>query len=173
MKKLILLLGVLVSLTAANVVFGQSGVITYEVKVNLHRRLPPERADMKAMIPEFRTTKEQLFFNGNESLYKPLIEDEDEEVGGGGMRMVIRQPNNEIYLDQATGKIISKQEFMGKNYLIEERLTLADIAIIPFIRQTMRTREGEFDMTPYPRVLAWANGMLETLWFKDIMLKKG
>lgn len=61
----------------------------------------------------------------------------------------------------------------GKKYLIEERLTLADIAIIPFIRQIMRTREGEFDMTPYPRVLAWANGMLETLWFKDIMLKKG
>lgn len=125
MKKLILLLGVLVSLTAANVVFGQAGVITYEVKVNLHRRLPPERADMKAMIPEFRTTKEQLFFNGNESLYKPLIEDEDEEVSGGGMRMVIRQPNNEIYLDQTTGKIISKQEFMGKNYIIDDSVKLS------------------------------------------------
>ncbi len=61
---------------------------------------------------------------------------------------------------------------VGKNYLIEERLTLADIAIIPFIRQIMRTREGEFDMAPYPRVLAWANIILETAWFKDSMLKK-
>ncbi|MDZ7650694.1 MAG: hypothetical protein U5K54_28120 [Cytophagales bacterium] len=70
MKKMILLLGVLVSLTAAHVVFGQtSGVITYEIKVNMHRRLPPERADMKAMIPEFRTTKEQLFFNGEMNRY--------------------------------------------------------------------------------------------------------
>ena len=64
MKKLLLLAGILVSLAAANVVFGQTtGVITYEVKVNLHRRLPPDRADMKAMMPEFRVTKEQLFFN--------------------------------------------------------------------------------------------------------------
>lgn len=126
MKKLILLLGILVSLTAANVVFGQaSGVITYEIKVNLHRRLPPERADMKGMIPEFRTTKEQLFFNENESLYKPLIEDEEEEMGGGGMRMVIRQPNNELYLDQSSGKILSKQEFMGKNYLIEDSVKVS------------------------------------------------
>lgn len=126
MKKLILLLGILVSLTAAHVVFGQTtGVITYEIKVNLHRRLPPERADMKGMIPEFRTTKEQLYFNENESLYKPLIEDEDEEMGGGGMRMVIRQPNNELYLDQTSGKILSKQEFMGKNYLIEDSVKVS------------------------------------------------
>lgn len=126
MKKLILLLGILVSLTAADVVFGQTtGVITYEIKVNLHRRLPPERADMKGMIPEFRTTKEQLFFNESESLYKPLIEDEEEEMGGGGMRMVIRQPNNELYLDQTSGKILSKQEFMGKNYLIEDSVKVS------------------------------------------------
>lgn len=106
--------------------FGQTtGVITYEIKVNLHRRLPPERADMKGMIPEFRTTKEQLYFNENESLYKPLIEDEDEEMGGGGMRMVIRQPNNELYLDQTSGKILSKQEFMGKNYLIEDSVKVS------------------------------------------------
>ncbi|MBL7876650.1 MAG: GLPGLI family protein [Cyclobacteriaceae bacterium] len=126
MKKMILLLGILVSLTAAHVVFAQtSGVITYEIKVNMHRRLPPERAEMKAMIPEFRTTKEQLFFNGNESLFKPLIEDEDEEVSGGGMRIVMRQPNTEIYLDQTSGKMISKQEFMGKNYLIEDSVKLS------------------------------------------------
>lgn len=126
MKKMILLLGILVSLTAAHVVFAQtSGVITYEIKVNMHRRLPPERAEMKAMIPEFRTTKEQLFFNGNESLFKPLIEDEDEEVSGSGMRIVMRQPNTEIYLDQTSGKMISKQEFMGKNYLIEDSVKLS------------------------------------------------
>lgn len=125
MKKLILLLGILVSLTAAQVVFGQTGVITYEIKINMHRRLPPDRADMKAMIPEFRTTKQQLFFNENESLYKPLIEDEEEEIGGGGMRMVIKQPNNELYLDQAAGKLISKQEFMGKTYLIDDSVKVA------------------------------------------------
>jgi GLPGLI family protein len=129
MKKILILLGVLVSLTAANVVLAQTaeGVITYEVKVNLHRRLPPERQEMKAMIPEFRTTKEQLFFNENESLYKPLIEDEveDSNSGGGGVQIRMQQPNNEFYFDQASQSVVSKQEFMGKNYLIEDSLRLS------------------------------------------------
>jgi len=127
MKRIILILGVLVSLAAVNIVMGQSaeGVITYEVKVNLHRRLPPERADMKSMIPEFRTTQEQLFFNATASLYKPLIEDEPEEISGGGMHMQFKQPNNETYLDQHAGVIISKQEFMGKDYLMEDSVKVA------------------------------------------------
>lgn len=127
MKKILLLVGILVSLAAANVVFGQTtGVITYEVKVNLHRRLPPDRADMKAMMPEFRVTKEQLFFNESESLYKPLIEDEEEEeMGGGGMRIRMRQPNTEIYLNQSSGKMVSKQEFMGKDYLIDDSVKVS------------------------------------------------
>ncbi len=60
----------------------------------------------------------------------------------------------------------------GKKYLIEERLTLTDIAIIPFIRQIMRTREGEFDFAPYPHVLAWTNSIIETDWFKNEVMKK-
>ena len=130
MKRIIILLGVIVSLTAARIVFGQGteGVITYETKINMHRRLPPERAQMKAMIPEFRTTKQQLFFKTAESLYKPLIEDEEEETsasGGGGVRMVMRTPNNEIYLDQNSSRLVSKQEFFGKDYLIEDSVKMA------------------------------------------------
>ena len=131
MKRILILLGVLTSLTAAHIVFGQTpeGVITYEVKVNMHRRLPPERAEMKTMIPEFRTTKQQLFFKNAESIYKPLIEDEDEETSahgnGGGTRMVMRMPNVEIYLDQNSSMILSKQEFMGKEYLIQDTIKVA------------------------------------------------
>jgi glutathione S-transferase len=61
---------------------------------------------------------------------------------------------------------------MRESYLVEERLTLADIAIIPFIRQIMRTREGEFDFSPFPRVLAWTNSIIETDWFKNEVMKK-
>ncbi|MBL7858500.1 MAG: GLPGLI family protein [Cyclobacteriaceae bacterium] len=131
MKRILILLGVLVSLAAAQVVFGQvtQGVITYETKINLHRRLPKEREEMKAMIPEFRTTKEQLFFRGSESLFKPLIEDEEEDIvgtaGGGTFQMRMRQPNTEVYMDQNETIFISKQEFMGKEYLIEDTLKMS------------------------------------------------
>lgn len=57
-------------------------------------------------------------------------------------------------------------------YLVGESLTLADIAIIPFIRQIMRTREGEFDFTPYPSVQKWTNSIIETDWFQNIVMKK-
>lgn len=128
MRKVLLIVGILTSLAVAQVVLGQSteGVITYDVKVSLHRNLPPERAEMKSMIPEYRTTKEQLFFNAQESMYKTLIEDDEEqEFGGGGVRMVMRQQNTELYLNPGAEKIISKQEFMGKEYLIEDTLKMA------------------------------------------------
>lgn len=126
MKRVVLIAGILVSLAAFEVVFGQttSGVIEFETKINLHRTLPPGREGMKSMIPEFRTNRNQLFFNENESLYKPIIEDEEDEdePQGGGVVMRFNMPNNEMYLNQAEGKSISKEEFFGKTYLITDSI---------------------------------------------------
>jgi GLPGLI family protein len=124
MRKILLLIGIFMSMVAFKVVMAQStaGVIEFEVKVNLHKTLPPGREEMKAMIPEFRTHKQQLFFNEKESLFKPIIEDEGDEDQGGGITMRFRQPNIEIYMNQATGKNVSKEEFFGKIYLIEDSL---------------------------------------------------
>ena len=129
MKKIVLVLGVAVSFAAAEIVVDliQEGVITYEVKVNVHRTLPKERESMKNMIPEFRTSQHQLFFNPNESLYKPVEEEEEEnfEQDGGGMRMRFQQPRIEMYFDPATARRITQQEFMGKEYLIEDSLQVS------------------------------------------------
>lgn len=134
MKSLLVILGILVCLAAAEVVFAQNqgpdGVITYEDKINLHRRLPPGQEARKAMIPEFRSTKQQLFFNESESLYKPIIEDEEEDMnagghGSGGMRFSFKAPNVEIYINPGTTSIISQREFMGKEYLIEDTLKIS------------------------------------------------
>lgn len=57
-------------------------------------------------------------------------------------------------------------------YLVDERLTIADVAIIPFIRQIMRTRDGEFDFTDFPRVEAWTRAIIDTKWFEDEVMKK-
>lgn len=132
MKRLLVLVGILVSLAAAQAVFAQNtdGVIVYEVKINLHRRLPPGMEERKAMIPEFRTTKQQLFFNANESIYKPIIEDEEEDMthgssGHGGVTIRMQQPNDETYIVPGTSQILTKREFMGKDYLIEDTLKIS------------------------------------------------
>src|SRR5690348_12376648 len=130
MKRLLIIIGIVVCVAAANVVWGQAeGVITYETKVNLHRRIPPEREAMKAMIPEFRTSKDQLFFKGPESHYKPLIEDAEEDMSStashGGMVIKMQIPTSETYVNQQTQEIITQQEFQGKQYLVVDTLKVA------------------------------------------------
>lgn len=126
MKRILLILGILVSLTAAQFVFAQTeGAITFEIKINMHRNLPADRQEMKNMIPEFRTNQDLLVFNANESLHKPIIEDEEDQFdNGGGMRMRFARPMNEVYVNREQSKRILLQDFMGKKYLIEDSLSV-------------------------------------------------
>lgn len=103
----------------------QEGVITFETRVNLHRSLPQEREELKSMMPEFRTSREQLFFNAEESLYRPVEEEEEEEFGGGSVRIKMRNPRVEIYTHKTNAVRLTQQELMGKNYLIEDSLKIA------------------------------------------------
>ena len=75
-------------------------------------------------------------------------------------------------LVQVLEDALTKDGPSQNRYLLGERLTLADIAIIPFVRQIMRTREGEFDFTPYPKVHAWTNSIIETDWFKEVVMNR-
>ncbi len=128
MKKIMLLAGVITMASAVMQCAAQDveGVITYEAKLNMHRRIPPEREEMKKMMPEFRVSKEQLFFNEKESIYKPLIEDDSDDLdNGGGMRVQIAKPYFEYYSNKETNEVVSQREFMGKNYLITKPLNIA------------------------------------------------
>jgi GLPGLI family protein len=132
MKRIVILIGVVVCAAAASIVFGQvaEGIITYEVKINMHRTLPPDRQDMKDRIPEFRILKQQLAFNNAESLYTPIIEDDDDDAdfGGGGSRggrMRFRGPQADYYTDQSRSRMVIRREVMGKYYLIEDSLKIA------------------------------------------------
>lgn len=122
------MLGVLVCMLAAHVVFAQQqGVITYENRVNMHRNIPADRQEMKAMVPEFRSTNMQLIFNGEESVYKTVVEDEDEQftAGGGNVRYSFRMPKTEIYTNSSTSDVFSLQELMGKKYVIHDTVEVS------------------------------------------------
>jgi glutathione S-transferase len=57
-------------------------------------------------------------------------------------------------------------------YLLGGHMTLADIALIPFMRQIMRTRGGEFDWSELLLTEAWTKQLIETEWFENEVMKK-
>jgi GLPGLI family protein len=119
MKYLILMiLSVLPFLASAQI----SGKIVYEEKMDLHRRLPPERAEMKDMIPQFNSSFWEMTFSGNESIYKAKKQEEQEFTGSsGGAHMTMRmgRDNRELYKNLDTEVMIDSREFMQKQFLIK------------------------------------------------------
>lgn len=100
------------------------GVVQYDEKMNMHRNLPPDAADMRAMIPEFRTNKNELLFNASESLYKNVeVEDEDDDAQNGGVMIKITAPEATLYNNFATHRKAHLREFMDQRYLILDSLT--------------------------------------------------
>lgn len=56
--------------------------------------------------------------------------------------------------------------------LVSTELTLADIAIIPFVRQIMRTRNGIFDWKDFRQIIRWSDQILGQDWFDDVVMTK-
>ena len=56
-------------------------------------------------------------------------------------------------------------------YLLAERITLADIALFPFIRQFAYVDKDWFDQSPYPKLRAWLEQLLMSELFLAAMKK--
>ena len=99
------------------------GRIRYEEKVDVHRRIPEERAEMKEMIPRFRSSFFNLFYTAEASKYKAQEVTDDEEVtrtqGDTQFRMRMAQPRREVYKNLAEDKMVDEREFMTKMFLIK------------------------------------------------------
>jgi GLPGLI family protein len=104
----------------------KEGKIIYERKSNMHKRLSPENENMKAMIPEFNTGKQQLLFSGDESIFSAMPDEEDirDQAGQEGGRINIRMNSgsSETYKNYATEKIVELRELGPKKYIIEDTL---------------------------------------------------
>ena len=127
MKATLLIAGVLACVASSQIPFLQSteGIISYQTKINLHRNLPEERQAMKNMLPEFRSHMDELVFNKDESLYKPvdaLPAEDTNNMQRAPMRM--RRPQMEVYTNRNDLKRVTVREFRGKKYLIEDSLRI-------------------------------------------------
>ena len=105
----------------------QQGTITYERKINMHRRT--DDAQMKAMLPEFSTSRHVLFFSDSVSVYKSIREEESpdpfESNGGPGPRIMIRMgpgENGILYKNFAKRLILEQTELADKNYIVDDTM---------------------------------------------------
>jgi len=125
MKKIVFILAAIISFQMAAAQL-KEGKIIYERRVNMHKRLPPENENMKSMIPEFNTSKQQLLFAGDESIFSALPEEQDirDQAGQDGNHIVMRMDNgnSETYKNYATERIAELRELGPKKYVIEDTL---------------------------------------------------
>lgn len=104
----------------------KEGTILYEKKVNLHKTIQNEQ--MKAMMPEFRTSRHQLLFSDSVSIYRMIPETEapDPFSSGGGGPIMINVGGGadagDLYKNFAQSKGVQSAEFGGKNYLVIDTL---------------------------------------------------
>lgn len=121
MKKTVLL----ISCLWATLAFAQKneGIITYEQKINMHRRMPPEDEQMKAMVPEFQVHKVQLLFTPDQSLFKNVEEEEEDDApASSGVVIKMQLPDNVLYRNFKEARIVESREFLQKQYLITDSL---------------------------------------------------
>ncbi len=103
--------------------FKDQGAVTYEEVVKFDIHLDNMTPEMAEMLPnESRSTK-RLYFNKHASRYENFEQNDDaaieHEEGGSGMKIMISQPDNIVYMDFESGKMTEQKEFMTRVFLIE------------------------------------------------------
>lgn len=104
-----------------------TGKVVYERKMNLHKDMPPEAEQFKAMVPEFQSSKVELLFNNTQSFFHPLPAEEEDEMpqpGGEGGRRMMRfgGMDAETFRDYDKEQIVESRELGPKKYIIEDTL---------------------------------------------------
>jgi len=89
-------------------------------------------------------------------------------------KYAIRFPEQAIEDYRALGEVFLiklEQQLSRTDFLMGAKLTLADIAIFPFIRQFSAVDAVWFASANYPMLKAWLNLMLSSVLFNSIMDK--
>ena len=64
-----------------------------------------------------------------------------------------------------------EQRLDGQDYLMGDCASLADYALLPFVRQFSRVDKKWFAQGHYPRLQKWLNGFLQSPFFTKVMAK--
>lgn len=111
MKKIFLLLTVLFLITQYTATAQKSGVITYEMTVNVHAALSGFEKVLKVFIPEEKTSKVKVTFNENYAKVETVKEESE-----GMIMMRMDNEDTPLYLNLKNQKRIKLLEFEETYY---------------------------------------------------------
>jgi glutathione S-transferase len=82
------------------------------------------------------------------------------------------EESEEHYRELGEAFLTKLEQLLEKNrYLFTAEMSLADIAIFPFVRQFAHVDKSWFKQSPYPKLIQWLNELLESELFSSIMEK--
>ena len=105
-----------------------------------------------------------------------LIEENDQvfKVHLNHYKYAERYPEQPMEFYRAEGEVFLRQLeglLEGRDYLLADHPSLADVALMPFIRQFAHVDREWFDQTRYVRLQAWLKRFLESDLFTSNMKK--
>ncbi|MBK5343632.1 glutathione S-transferase [Pseudomonas sp. TH49] len=113
---------------------------------------------------------------GGDSRIAELIEANDQafKLHLNRYKYAERYPEQPMEVYRAEGALFLQRLdglLESRDYLLSDHPCLADIALLPFVRQFAHVDREWFAQTPYVRLQAWLQGFLESELFTAIMKK--
>jgi GLPGLI family protein len=102
----------------------KEGTVVYERTMQLQIRINDDNA-IEQMLPKTRIDRFELTFGNNQSLWKHVDEEENnDEFGGGGMqiRMVGPGQNDVLFCDFNNARRIEQRELFDKKFVVEDTI---------------------------------------------------
>ena len=111
-----------------------------------------------------------------QALTGALIEENDQafKVHLNRYKYAERYPEQPMAVYRAEGEVFLRKldELLDRrDYLLAGHPTLADVALMPFVRQFAHVDREWFAQTPYVRLQAWLQRFLESALFTGVMQK--
>ena len=111
-----------------------------------------------------------------QQLIAGLIEENDQtfKVHLNRYKYAERYPEQPMTVYRAGGEEFLRRldELLeGRDYLLAEHPSLADVALMPFVRQFAHVDREWFGQTPYRRLQSWLQRFLESELFTSVMKK--
>lgn len=123
MRMLFLLCGTVLLAIAVNAQ-QKEGTVIYERTVQIQIQIN-DNDEMSQMLPKTRTDKFELTFGNNQSVWKHVDEDDDDdEFGGNGMHIKMVGPgqNDIVFNDFTHARKIEQREMFDKKFIVEDTL---------------------------------------------------